>query len=138
VGQYLLGNPLGTAIQSNIRKQIAKVKVKVRVTLRLTVSQSVSLGVEPNYGTFDHRFFFSLSQSYCLVIFGSPSLTRGRVCHVSVFVFEVYSSQSVFTKYLHLNKVLMTFTKLIKRIQYIQASFSPVFVQQIMPYLLCK
>jgi hypothetical protein len=47
--------------------------------------------------------FFSLSLSYCLVIFGAPSLTRGRVCHVSVFVFEVFSSQSVFTKYLLVN-----------------------------------
>jgi hypothetical protein len=28
------------------------------VTLRLTVSQSVCLGVEPNYGTFDHRLLF--------------------------------------------------------------------------------
>jgi hypothetical protein len=35
-----------------------QVKVKVKVTLRLTVSQSVCLDVEPNYGTFDHRFFF--------------------------------------------------------------------------------
>jgi hypothetical protein len=33
-------------------------KIKVKVTLRLTVSQSVCLGVEPNYGTFDQRFFF--------------------------------------------------------------------------------
>jgi hypothetical protein len=31
-------------------------------------------------------------ESDSLVIFGAPSLTRGRVCHVSVFVFEVYSS----------------------------------------------
>jgi hypothetical protein len=49
-------------------------------------------------GTFDQRFFF---QSFCLVFFfgrgGAPSLTRGRVCHVSVFVIEVYNSQSLFT-----------------------------------------
>jgi hypothetical protein len=71
-----------------------------------------------------------------LSFLGTPSLTRGWVWHVSVFVFEVYSSQSLFTKYLHLNykiTVLKTFTKSIK---YIQASFSPGFVQQIMPYLL--
>jgi hypothetical protein len=58
------------------------VRVRVRVTLRLTVSRSVCLGVDPNYGTFDHRFFFF--ESYSLVIYGAPSLTRGRVCHVSV------------------------------------------------------
>jgi hypothetical protein len=67
-----------------------ELRVRVRVTLRLTVSQSVCLGVEPNYGTFDHRlllFFFYLFfffESYSLVILGAPSLTRGRVCHVSV------------------------------------------------------
>jgi hypothetical protein len=71
---------------------------------------------------------FFLIESYSLVIFGVPPLTGGRVCHSSVFVFEVYSSQSVFTKYLHLNKVLITFTKLMKYVQYIQASFSPRFV----------
>jgi hypothetical protein len=46
--------------------------VKVKVTLRLTVSQSVCLGVEPNYGTFDHRFFFesySLGNHYYLPVF---------------------------------------------------------------------
>jgi hypothetical protein len=51
---------------------------QVKVTLRLTVSQSVCLGVEPKYGTFDQIFFFLC---YSLVIFGAPSLTRGRVCH---------------------------------------------------------
>jgi hypothetical protein len=70
-----------------------------------------------------------------LSFIGAPSLTRGLVCHLSVFVFEVYSSQSVFTKYLHLNKVF-TYLQNLKHIQYIQASFSPGFVQQIMPYLL--
>jgi hypothetical protein len=32
-------------------------RVRVRVTLRLTVIQSVCIGVEPSYGTFDHRLF---------------------------------------------------------------------------------
>jgi hypothetical protein len=68
-----------------------KVKVKVKVTLRLMVSQSVCLGVEPKYGTFDQRFFFFLKVTI-LSFIGAPSLTRGRVCHVSVLVFEVYSS----------------------------------------------
>jgi hypothetical protein len=58
-----------------------------------SVSQSVCLGVEPKSGTFDQRFFLR----YCLVFFGAPSLTRGRVCHVSVFVIEVYNSQPLFT-----------------------------------------
>jgi hypothetical protein len=64
--------------------------LKVKVTLRLTVSHSVCLGVEPKYGTFDQRFFFLKLQS-CHFL-GAPSLTRGRVSHVSVFVIEVYSS----------------------------------------------
>jgi hypothetical protein len=64
-------------------------QVKVKVTLRLTVSQSVCLGVKPKSGTFDQRFFCSKLLS-CL--FGAPSLTRGRVCHVSIFVIEVYHS----------------------------------------------
>jgi hypothetical protein len=50
--------------------------------------------------TRDFFFFFKVT---VLSFIGAPSLTRGRVCHVSVFVFEVYSSQSLFTKYLHLN-----------------------------------
>jgi hypothetical protein len=60
--------------------------VKVKATLRLTVNQSVCLGVEPKYWILTRDFFF---QSYCLVFFGATSLTRGRVCHVSVFVIEV-------------------------------------------------
>jgi hypothetical protein len=38
---------------------------------------------------------------FCL--FGAPSLTRGRVCHVSVFVIEVYHSLVYLQQYLHLN-----------------------------------
>jgi hypothetical protein len=71
---------IGPASTSNCFTGV-KVEVKVKVTMRLTVSQSVCLGVDPNYGTFDHIFFF---ESYSLVIYGAPSLTRGRVCHVSV------------------------------------------------------
>jgi hypothetical protein len=76
----------------------AHIQVKVKVTLRLTVSQSVCLDVEPKSGTFDQRYFF---QSYCLVFFGVPFLTRGRVCHVSVFVTEVYHSLVYLQQYLH-------------------------------------
>jgi hypothetical protein len=39
---------------------------------------------------FDQRFFFSSKLLSCL--FGAPSLTRGRVCHVSVSIIEVYHS----------------------------------------------
>jgi hypothetical protein len=58
------------------------VKVKVKVTVRLTVSQSVCLGVEPNYGTFDQRFFFF--ESYGLVFYwGALSDERsGLSCEV--------------------------------------------------------
>jgi hypothetical protein len=59
-----------------------------QVTLQLTVSQSVCLGVEPNLGLLTRDIFclfFCLFESYSLVLFGAPSLTRGRVCHLSVF-----------------------------------------------------
>jgi hypothetical protein len=59
------------------------VRVRVRVTLQLTVSQSVCLGVEPNSGLLTRDIFFFF-ESYSLVLFGAPSLTRGRVCHLSV------------------------------------------------------
>jgi hypothetical protein len=46
---------------------------------------------------------------------------------------EVYNSQSLFTTNIYIKfKIYMCYTHL----QYIQASFSPGFVQQIMPYLL--
>jgi hypothetical protein len=73
-------------------------QVKVKVTLRLTVSQSVRLGVEPNLGLLTRDFFSKLLS--CLL--GAPSLTRGRVCHASVFVIEVYNSQSLFTKHIYI------------------------------------
>jgi hypothetical protein len=63
-------------------------------------------------GTFDQRFFFFSKFLSCP--FGAPSLTRGRVCHVSVFVIEVYNSQSVFTTNIYIKLkiyiVLHTFT----------------------------
>jgi hypothetical protein len=36
--------------------------------------------------------FFFLSKLLSCTFLGAPSLTRGRVCHVSVFVIEVYHS----------------------------------------------
>jgi hypothetical protein len=67
-------------------------RVKVKVTLRLTVGR---LGVEPNLGLLTRDFFFLSKLQSCLC--GAPSLTRSRVCHLSVFVNTVYSSQSIFT-----------------------------------------
>jgi hypothetical protein len=66
---------------------------KVKVTLRLTVSQSICHGVKPKSWTFDQNFF-CFSQNYCF--FCAPSLARGRVCHVSVFVIEVYHREPCF------------------------------------------
>jgi hypothetical protein len=37
-------------------------------------------------------FFFFFLKVTVLSFIGAPSLTRGRVCHVSVLVFEVHSS----------------------------------------------
>jgi hypothetical protein len=45
-----------------------------------SVSQYVLVS-SPNMGLLTIEFFSPLS--YCLVIFGAPSLTRGRVCYVS-------------------------------------------------------
>jgi hypothetical protein len=96
-----------------------------------TDGQSVSMSwCRAQSGTFDQRFFFSMLLS-CLL--GAPSLTRGRVCHVSVFVIVVYSCPSIFTTNIYIKfKIYMCY----KHLQYIQASCSPGFVQQIMPYLL--
>jgi hypothetical protein len=73
--------------------------LQVKVTLRLTVSQSVCLGVKPKSWTFDQNFFSP--QITVLSFLGAPSLTRGRVCHVSVFVIEVYHSLVYLQQYLH-------------------------------------
>jgi hypothetical protein len=76
-------------------------KVKVKATLRLTVSQSVVLVSSPNLGTFDQNPPPPATKLlFCL--FGAPSLTRGRVCHVSVFVIEVYHSLVYLQQHLHL------------------------------------
>jgi hypothetical protein len=74
------------------------------------------------FGTFDQRYYFFLS--YSLVLFEAPSLTRGRVCHLSVY--SQSTVVSIYIKYLHtvlytfdiynIYLVLDTFT--IKRIKY--------------------
>jgi hypothetical protein len=55
------------------------VLLKVKVTLRLTVNQSVCLGVEPRLG---------LESCFKVTVLSmwAPSLTRGRVCHLSAIV----------------------------------------------------
>jgi hypothetical protein len=61
-----------------------------------TDGQSVSTSwCRAQSGTFDQRFFFF--KVTVLSFLGAPSLTRGRVCHLSVFVNTAYSGQSVFT-----------------------------------------
>jgi hypothetical protein len=96
-----------------------------------TDGQSVSMSwCQAQSGTFDQKYFFSFSKlRSCLC--GEPSLTRGRVCHLSVLVNTVYSTQSVITYIIY----ILCHTHF-SDLQYIQASFSPCFVQQIMPYLL--
>jgi hypothetical protein len=69
-------------------------------------SVRVSQSQSQNYFTTDgqsvsQRYFFFF-ESYSLVLFGAPSLTRGRVCHLSV-----YSQSTVVIQYLH--TVLYTF-----------------------------
>jgi hypothetical protein len=58
---------------------------KVKVILRLTISESVSLGIEHPPGAHD-QIFFSLIWKLLSCSIWAPSLTRGRVCHLSVIV----------------------------------------------------
>jgi hypothetical protein len=58
------------------------VRVRVRVTLRLTVGQSVCLGVEPCPGLMTRCLLTLWNLRSCLI--SAPSLTRGRVCPLSV------------------------------------------------------
>jgi hypothetical protein len=49
-----------------------------------TDGQSVSMSwCRAQFGTFDQRYYFFFD-SFSLVLFGAPSLTRGRVCHLAV------------------------------------------------------
>jgi hypothetical protein len=69
---------------------------------RRSVSQSVCLGVKSNLGLLTSDFFSSKLRS-CLC--RAPSLTRGRVSHLSFFVNIVYSSQSAFTLIIHIKDI---------------------------------
>jgi hypothetical protein len=115
-------------------------RVRVRVTLQLTVSQSASLGVEPNLELLTRDRFFILKVTV-LSFGGALSDERSGLSFVSLCQYSL-SSQSVFTycvthiwHFQYLRCVRHIYNK-IQYVQYIQASFSPGFVQQIMPYLL--
>jgi hypothetical protein len=61
---------------------------KVKVILRLTISQSVSKSWyrAPSWGPWPIFFSFFLILMLLSFSIGAPSLTRGRVCHLSVIV----------------------------------------------------
>jgi hypothetical protein len=99
-------------------------RVRVRVTLRLTVSQSVCLGVEPRTGLMIRCLL--LFDSYRLVIWRAPSLTRGRVCRLSE---SVSSITLVVIRYIYLHFTCFAWLRYIY-----MASVSPGSVQQVMPY----
>jgi hypothetical protein len=63
-----------------------------------TDDQSVSMSwCRAQSGTFDQRYLFIFFfLNYGLVLFGAPSLTRGRVCHL-----PGYSQSTVVSHYLH-------------------------------------
>jgi hypothetical protein len=126
---------LKSTIVSHYLQQIMICQSQSHIT---TDGQSVSMSwCRAQSGTFDQSFFFPSKFLSCLL--GAPSLTRGRVCHVPVFVIEVYHSQSLFTKIFTFKLKIYNVKHIyntIKYLQYIQASFSPGFVQEVVPYLL--
>jgi hypothetical protein len=77
-----------------ITVQLLVVRVSQSQSYFTTDGQSVSMSwCRAQFGTFDQRYyFFFFLKVAVLSYFGAPSLTRSRVCHLSV-----YSSQSVFT-----------------------------------------
>jgi hypothetical protein len=90
-----------------------------------SVSQSVCLGVEPNLGLLTRDLFLFLKVTV-LSFGGALSDERSGLSFVSLCQYSLQWSVSI---YIHI------YDK-IQYVQYIQASFSPGFVQQIMPYLL--
>jgi hypothetical protein len=127
-----------------------RVRVRVRVTLQLTVSQSVSLGVEPNLGLLTRdNFFFKVT---VLSFGGALSDERSGLSSVSPLSIKsvvvsmyiqftlcvTHSSQLNTIQYnriknLHCVIHIIVNQNKIQCVQYIQASFSPGFAQQIMP-----
>jgi hypothetical protein len=73
--------------------QVTDFPVIAKVTLRLMVSQSVSLGVKPHLGLITR--YLLLFDCYGLVFCGASSLTRGRVCHLSMLLALPAQSLSV-------------------------------------------
>jgi hypothetical protein len=126
-GRFLVPNlsfrcPLVSTQRLNPQLTRSTESVRVRVTLRLTVSQSVSLGVEPRLGPMTR--YELLFDSYCLVLGRAPSLTRGRVCHLSV-------SQSIVSMY---NFYILHVLDVIEYIYNIyKTSVSAGSIQQIVP-----
>jgi hypothetical protein len=81
-----------------------------------SVSQSVMSWCRAQSRTFDQRSS-PHPPKLLSCLFGAPSLTRGRVCHVSVFVIAVYNSQSLFTLiiyniYINLNNYFLCYIHL--------------------------
>jgi hypothetical protein len=78
------------------------VRVRVRVTLQLTVSQSVRLGVEPDFWTFDQRYFFFFGGVEVTVLSFRGALSDERSGLSLVSLQSVYSSQSVYTQNIYI------------------------------------
>jgi hypothetical protein len=100
--------------------------VKVKVTLRLTVGQSVRLGVEPRLGH-TTRYFFLFESYYLSCPCGAPSLTRGRVCRLSVMIGSISP-----LSFVQLFTILLLKSNRMYNIY--KASVSPGSLQQTMPY----
>jgi hypothetical protein len=93
----------GSSSPDRVVEVKVKVKVKVKVTLRLTVSrmswcQAQILGHLKRIPPPPSKLQFCL--------FGAPSLTRGRICHVSVFLIVSTIVYSIYM--LHTMKITTT------------------------------
>jgi hypothetical protein len=88
---------------------------RVSVTLRLTVSQSVCLGIVPNLGHMTRNLLVYFNFEKVLVLpMWAPSLTRGRVCRLSVSPMSLSVYIYIYTVY------LQNITEIFFNIQYLQ------------------